>query len=67
MKFQLNLFMAALGLALVIEGLPYFLAPNTVKRMAERMQELPSGTLRLIGLLSMIGGLVVVALSRLLS
>ncbi len=67
MKFQLNLFLAALGLALVIEGLPYFLAPDTVKRMAERMQELPSGTLRLIGLLSMIGGLVVVALSRLLS
>ncbi len=67
MKFQLNLFLAALGLALVIEGLPYFLAPDTVKRMAVRMQELPSGTLRLIGLLSMIGGLVVVALSRLLS
>lgn len=67
MKFQLNLFLAALGLALVIEGLPYFLAPDTVKKMAERMQELPSGTLRFIGLLSMIGGLVVVALSRLLS
>ncbi len=67
MKFQLNLFLAALGLALVIEGLPYFLAPDTVKRMAVRMQELPTGTLRLIGLLSMVGGLVVVALSRLLS
>jgi len=67
MKFQLNLFLAALGLALVIEGLPYFLAPDTVKRMAVRMQELPASTLRLIGLLSMIGGLVVVALSRLLS
>jgi len=67
MKFQLNLFLAALGLALVIEGLPYFLAPDTVKRMAVRMQDLPSSTLRLIGLLSMVGGLVVVALSRLLS
>jgi len=67
MKFQLNLFLAALGLALVIEGLPYFLAPDTVKKMAVRMQELPASTLRLIGLLSMVGGLVVVALSRLLS
>ena len=67
MKFQLNLFLAALGLALVIEGLPYFLAPDTVRRMAVRMQELPASTLRLIGLLSMVGGLVVVALSRLLS
>ncbi len=67
MKFQFNLFLAALGLALVIEGLPYFLAPDTVKRMAVRMQELPASTLRLIGLLSMVGGLVVVALSRLLS
>ncbi len=66
MKFQSNLFLAALGLALVIEGLPYFLAPDAVKKMAERMRELPSGTLRLIGLASMIGGLVIVALSRLL-
>ena len=56
MKFQLNLFLAALGLALVIEGLPYFLAPDTVKRMAVRMQELPASTLRLIGLLSILSG-----------
>ncbi len=66
MKFQFNLFLAALGLALVIEGLPYFLVPDTVKRMTERMREMPSGTLRLIGLASMIGGLAVVAVSRLL-
>ena len=65
MKFQFNMFLAALGLALVIEGLPYFLAPDAVKKMAVRMQELSSGSLRIIGLVSMIGGLVIVALARL--
>ena len=39
MKFQFNIFLAALGLAFVLEGLPYFLSPNTVKRMLVRMLE----------------------------
>jgi len=67
MKFELNIFLAALGLALVIEGLPYFLAPDAVRRMALRMQEISPGMLRLIGLMSMLGGLAIVALARLFS
>ncbi|UCF30644.1 MAG: DUF2065 domain-containing protein [bacterium] len=63
-EFQWNIFLAALGLALVIEGLPYFLAPNAVKRIAMRFGEIPPGVLRLLGLLSIAGGLAIVALSR---
>ena len=65
--FQWNIFIAALGLALVIEGLPYFLAPNAVKRMALRMGEIPDRILRILGLLSIAVGLGIVAVSRFLS
>lgn len=66
-KFQWNIFLAALGLALILEGLPYFLAPDSVKRLAARMGEIPGGVLRVLGLLAIAGGLAIVALSRFLA
>ena len=65
MKFEWNIFVAALGLALVIEGLPYFIAPEAVKRMAARMGEIPGGVLRVLGLISIVIGLAIVAVARL--
>ncbi|UCG39514.1 MAG: DUF2065 domain-containing protein [bacterium] len=67
MKFQTGLFIAALGLALVIEGLPYFLAPEAVKRMMIRVLGVSPRVLRILGLASMTAGLLLVALSRLLA
>jgi uncharacterized protein YjeT (DUF2065 family) len=64
MKFQFNIFIAALGLAFVLEGLPYFLSPGTVKRMLLRMLEVKTSILRLLGLASIIAGLALVALAR---
>lgn len=64
MKFQFNIFLAALGLAFVLEGLPYFLSPDTVKRMLVRMLEVKPSSLRLLGLASIVSGLVLVALAR---
>jgi len=65
MKFEWNIFLAAIGLALVIEGLPYFIAPDAVKRMAARMDEIPGGVLRVLGLISITIGLAIVAAARL--
>ncbi|RLB70598.1 MAG: DUF2065 domain-containing protein [Deltaproteobacteria bacterium] len=50
-------FMTALGLALVIEGIPYFLFPGGLKQVLAAMQELPEHLLRLFGLVIMLAGL----------
>jgi len=60
-----KLLLTAGGLALILEGLPYFLAPGGVKKMASRMLEIPPSALRLIGLAGMIIGLVLIYLGRL--
>ena len=61
MKF----FLSALGLALVIEGIPYFLSPGGIKRVLATMQELPEPLLRLFGLSLMLVGLGILYLVRL--
>ena len=66
MTFQWNIFVAALGLALIFEGLPYFLGPDAVKKLVSRMIELPPTTLRIFGFFGIVAGLSLVALSRLL-
>ena len=48
---------AALCLVLVIEGLFLFASPKLWKRMAEQLQQIDEGTLRMIG-----GGMVAVGL-----
>ena len=66
MTFQWNIFIAALGLALILESLPYFLGPEAVKKFVAKILELPPSTLRFFGLGGIIAGLSLVALSRLL-
>ena len=41
-KFQWDIFLAALGLAMIIEGLPYFIAPHAIKRTIGRIGEMRS-------------------------
>lgn len=50
-------FITALGLALIIEGMPYFLFPAGIKRALATMQELPEHLLRFFGLTIMLIGL----------
>ena len=66
MKFQMNIFIAALGIALILEGLPYFLGPEAVKKLVGKVLELPLSTLRFFGLAGIIAGLTLVALSRMM-
>ena len=66
MKFQADIFIAALGLALILEGLPYFIGPEAVRKLVEKLQDLPPSTLRFFGLAGIITGLALVALSRFL-
>jgi len=64
MKFQFNIFLAALGLALILESLPYFLAPEGVKKLLERIRDVNPSLLRYMGIFGIAAGLTLVAVSR---
>ena len=49
-------FLTALGLALIIEGMPYFLAPGAIKKTLEMIKEQPEKYLRFFGLTAMLSG-----------
>ncbi len=56
--------LAAVGLMLVLEGLLPFVAPQAWRETFRRMIELKDGQLRFVGLISMLGGLLLLFLSR---
>jgi uncharacterized protein len=60
----LNTLLAALGLMLVFEGLLPFIAPQAWRETFKRMIELKDGQLRFVGIISIIGGLLLMFLSR---
>lgn len=56
--------LTALGLMLVLEGLLPLLLPQAWRDTFKRMVELKDGQLRYVGLISVIGGLVLILLSK---
>ena len=57
-------FLVAIGLVFVFEGLVFAGFPGTAKRAMASALETPDGTLRVIGLVSAVLGLVVIWLVR---
>lgn len=58
-----SLVILALGMAIFLEGLPYFVAPNGVRRHLEVLLKMNDRALRLIGLSMMVAGLIVAYLA----
>lgn len=56
--------LAAVALLLVLEGLLPFLAPETLRRTLVEIVKLDDRTLRTIGMLSILAGLVLLAVVR---
>lgn len=56
--------LSALALVLVIEGLLPLIAPQAWRNTFERMLQFNDGQLRFIGLMSIIGGLVLLYFSQ---
>ena len=54
----------ALGLMLILEGLLPFIAPQAWRESFKRMIALKDGQLRFMGLISIIGGLLLMFLNR---
>ncbi|MEP1537269.1 MAG: DUF2065 domain-containing protein [Paracoccaceae bacterium] len=48
----------ALGLVLIVEGLAYALAPSLIEEILQLLRDLPLETRRLMGLLSMVMGVL---------
>jgi uncharacterized protein len=55
---------AALCLVLVLEGLFLFAGPGLWKRMAEQLQQIDDRTLRIMGAVMIVVGLIALQLAR---
>ncbi len=58
-----SLLFSALGIAIFLEGLPYFISPSALRRVMEQMMTLGDGALRMTGLALMVAGLLVTYIS----
>lgn len=59
-----NTLLSALGLMLVFEGLLPLLAPQAWRENFKRLLALKDGQLRFVGLISLVGGLFILFLTR---
>ncbi|HNU66532.1 MAG TPA: DUF2065 domain-containing protein [Methylotenera sp.] len=57
-------FLLALGLMLVLEGLMPLLLPQAWRETFKRLIEFKDGQLRFVGLMSVVGGLLIIWLSK---
>jgi hypothetical protein len=60
---NLALFLKALGLAFILEGIPYFLFAERMPAILRQLLDKPPATLRKIGTAAMVMGLLLVYLS----
>ncbi len=58
-----GLLFLALGMALFLEGLPYFVSPGSVRRYMRALLGMSDGALRLVGLTLIVVGLIVAYLA----
>ena len=56
--------LAALALVMVIEGMVPFLSPQTMRRMLEKVAGIDDRALRLVGLFSMLCGVILLSIVR---
>ena len=60
----MGLFLSALGLMMIFEGIPYFCAPSQVKAFLTKIGDAPDQVLRVAGFALMLAGLTVVYFGR---
>ena len=63
MEFNSKLFFSALGLAFILEALPYTLFPERMRQVLQTLGEEGASGLRRMGLFSLVGGLIVLWLT----
>jgi uncharacterized protein YjeT (DUF2065 family) len=58
-----KLLISAIGLAVFLEGLPYFISPSGARRLLAELSRMSDGALRTMGLTLMVVGLLVAYLA----
>lgn len=64
MNFNYQLFLAALGLACVLEALPWIICPRSMMESMRRMAELSNEQLRIAGIVLLIAGSLLCLLAK---
>lgn len=60
----MDYFLCVLGMVFIIEGLPYFVFPEKLKKYLIKISEMPEPTLRLLGICAVIIGLILLYFGR---
>ena len=60
----MDYFLCVIGMVMIVEGVPYFAAPDRMKVWMARIMEIPSESLRRFGVVMMVAGLLFVYLGR---
>lgn len=60
----MDYFLCVIGMVMIIEGVPYFAAPDRMRKWMAALMQTPSGNLRRFGLIMMVAGLVLVYFGR---
>lgn len=60
----MTIILSVIGAVLVLEGIPYFISPDKVKKWSLMIQDVDDKVLRIMGLISMVLGLVFLYLIR---
>ena len=60
----MDYFLCVIGMVMIIEGVPYFAAPDQMKKWMAALMQTPAGNLRRFGLIMMVAGLLLVYLGR---
>ena len=64
MHFDWKIFLTALGLAFILEGLPYFLAAEKMPEVLRALSERKPRELRVLGMTAMLAGLLLIFVLR---
>ena len=60
----MDYFLCVIGMVMIIEGVPYFAAPEQMKGWMAKIMTIAPGALRRFGLVMMVAGLALVYLGR---
>lgn len=60
----MEFFLCVIGMVMIVEGFPYFVFPDKMKRVITMVLEMPDTFLRRFGLILMLAGLGLVYIGR---
>ncbi|PIE64271.1 MAG: hypothetical protein CSA26_08955 [Desulfobacterales bacterium] len=60
----MDYFLCVIGMVMILEGVPYFAAPEQMKRWMAKIMEMAPESLRRFGIVMMMAGLLLVYVGR---